>query len=209
MRWHLLRLILFAFSSIYASIGAAHAIVRLQVEQIGPNVVITGSGSANTLGLTSLGSNFDWTNTLSDIQIFAGPDAFGDGSGAGGDVSVWSSITGPSTLGIPIGNFLPDSGIGDLFGIITDFVSPAPQLILPHSYSSGSALNGTTTFFNQTLSSLGFTPGTSSTWNWGSGGDADSLVLEVQVPAPLPILGAALALAQSRRLRRRIKASSS
>lgn len=185
----------------------------MQVQQVGPNVVITGSGSANTLGLSSLGTNLDWTNVLTDSQIYAGPDAFGDGSGAGGDVSLWSSITGPTTFGVNPSIYLnPDSGSGNLFGIVADFVSPAPQLILPLGYSSGAPLNGTSTFSNHTISTLGFTPGSSFTWSWGSGGNADSLVLEVQggaspasVPAPLPILGGALAMAQTRRLRRRAR----
>lgn len=217
MRRHTFRVTSLVLTSFVLSAGTAQAVVRLQVQQVGSNVVITGSGSANTLGLTPQAPNLDLTNVLTDNQIFAGPDAFGNGSGAGGDGSVWSSITGPTAFGNdPAVSALPSSGSGDLFGIIADFVTPSPQLILPLSYTSGSPLNGTTTFLNQTLTSLGLTPGSSFTWSWGSGGTADSLVLEVQggpsaasVPAPLPMLGAALALGQSRRLRRRTKALAS
>ena len=198
--------------SVLFSIPPGHALLRLKVQQAGNDVVISGSGSADTSALTLVGTNNDWTNVLSDNQIYAGPDAFGDGSGAGADVNLWGSITGPAVSGTIASVVNPDSGSGDLFGILAAGASPAPQLVLPLSYSSGTDLNGSSTLLNQTLDSLGLTPGSTFTWSWGSNGSADSLVLEVQgapsstVPAPLPILGAALGLAQSRQLRRRIKA---
>ncbi len=187
----------------------ARAIVTLLVQQVGNDVVITGSGSANTTALTNEGTNNDYTNVLTDAQIYAGPDAFGDGSGGGGDVSLWSNITaGPLAFGSdPLVSEPPSSGTGDLFGIVADYFNStagAQRLVLPLGYTSGASLSGTSTFTNITLAQLGFTPGQSSTWSWGTGGNADSLRLEVAspVPAPLPIAGAAAAFCHLNRLRR-------
>ncbi len=186
------------------SAGPARAIVQLFVQQVGSDVVITGSGSANTTDLTAAGTDNAYTNVLSDIQIYAGPDAFGDG-----DVSFWSGITGPLVFGSDNSVFEnPSSGSGDLFGIIADNGSSTPPslLVLPVAYSSGASLSGTSTFTGTTLAQLGLTQGQISTWSWGSGANADSLRLEVQgVPAPLPIAGAAVAFHCSRRLRRRCR----
>ena len=190
----------------------ASAIVTLRVQQVGNDVVITGSGSAITTGLTPAGTDNDYTNVLTDAQIYAGPDVFGDGSGGGGDVSLWSNISsGPLAFGSdPLVFENPSSGSGDLFGILADNGSGASYLVLPFSYSSGNSLSGTTIFTNFTLADLGLTLGQISIWSWGANATADSLRLEVvapnpvtsPVPAPLPIAGAAAIFCQLKRLRR-------
>ncbi len=205
---------LIALSLIPLQPEPGQALIRLQVQQIGADVVITGSGSANTAALVSSGSDLDWTNVLADNQIYAGPNSFGDGSGSGADVSLWSSISGPAIFGNNGSIVLnPDQGNGDFFGILASEVTAAPLLVLPLGYISGTALNGTSTFQNQSITTFGITPGSLFTWIWGDTEATDSLVLEVQksaapsVPAPLPMIGAAIALAQSRRLRRRVNSS--
>jgi len=187
----------------------ASAIVTLRVQQVGNDVVITGSGSAIITGLTS--ADNDYTNVLTDAQIYAGPDAFGDSFGGGGDVSLWSNISGPLVFGSDSNIFEnPSSGSGDLFGIVADNFEGNPgaqRLVLPMDYTSGTSLSGTSTFTGFTLARLGFTPGQISTWSWGAGATADSLRLEVvdpnPVPAPLPIAGAAAVFCRLKRLRRR------
>ena len=187
----------------------ARAIVTLRVQQVGNDVVITGSGSANTNGLTAAGTDNDYTHVLTDAQIYAGPNAFTDGSGEAVGVSFWSNITpGPLVFGSDsLVSENPSSGTGDLFGIVADNFNNTPgaqRLVLPLGYSSGASLNGTSTFTNITLAELGFTPGRIDTWSWGADGDADSLHLEVDpVPAPLPIAGAAAVFLRIKRLRRR------
>jgi len=182
----------------------ASAIVTLRVQQVGNDVVITGSGTANTTALTLEGTGNDYTNILTDAQIYAGPAAFDNGS-----VSLWSNISsGPLAFGSdPDVTENPNSGTGDLFGIVAnDFggISGAQRLVLPIGYFSGTTLIGTSTFTGKTLASLGLTPGQINTWSWGADATADSLRLEVDpVPAPLPIAGAAAVFFRLKRLRRR------
>ena len=194
--------------------GSAHATVQLLVQQLNGDVVVTGSGSANTTALNLDGTDTDYANVLTDSQIYSGPDAFADGSGDGGDVGLWGGIiSGPIILGSDPGVFEnPSSGSGDLFGILANNGSAISQLVLPLGYISNVSLNGTSTFTGITLAKLGFSPGQIRTWTWGTGANADSLRLEVlgsppssaDVPSPLPIAGAAAAFHSCRRLRRRI-----
>lgn len=181
----------------------ASAIVTLRVQQVGNDVVITGSGTANTTALTPAGTGNDYTNILTDAQIYAGPAAFADGS-----VSLWSNISEPLAFGSdPTLAENPSSGDGALFGIVANYfggISGAQRLVLPLGYISGDDLSGTSTFTGFTLAQLGLTPGQIETWRWGAGGNADSLRLEVDpVPAPLPIAGAAAVFLRIKRLRRR------
>lgn len=200
-------LLFFSFFSLAAQ--PTYAALLLQVEQLGDDVVITGSGSANTAALTNEGSDNTWTNVLTDSQIAAGPDAFFNGQ-----VTFWSGITGPASFGSDLTfSQNPDSGSGALFGIVASNLTPSPQVFLPQGYISSASLTGTSTFLNSSLISLGFAPGSTFTWSWGSGGSADSFVLNIlstspaQAPASLPIAGASLAFAQSRLLRRRLRGS--
>jgi|688.fasta_scaffold09364_20 hypothetical protein len=178
----------------------ASAIVTLRVQQVGNDVVITGSGTANTTALTPAGTGNDYTNILTDAQIYAGPAAFADGS-----VSLWSNISEPLAFGSdPTLAENPSTGSGALFGILANNGSDASRLVLPFNYISGTSLSGTSTFTGFTLAQLGLTPGQIETWRWGAGGNADSLRLEVDpVPAPLPIAGAAAVFLRIKRLRRR------
>lgn len=42
----------------------AHALVTLKVQAVGPDLVVTGSGSANTSALTSAGTSTSYSNVL-------------------------------------------------------------------------------------------------------------------------------------------------
>jgi hypothetical protein len=54
--------------------------MRLVVEQVGNDVVVTGSGKAITSGLTSLGNAPDFTNVYTYSQVYSGPAAFDNGA---------------------------------------------------------------------------------------------------------------------------------
>ena len=180
----------------------SRAVLLLRVEQVGSDVQVTGSGSANTAALTAGNTSTTFTNVFTQVQIYAGPAAFADGN-----VTFWSGLSGPLLFGSDsLVTELPFSGSGDLFGILANNGNSISQLVLPAVYGSGSSLSGSSTYSGITLAQLGLSPGQVVTWTWGSGGTADSLRLEVAgVPAPLPIAGASCFFACASRLRRRTR----
>jgi hypothetical protein len=186
------------------------ASITLRAEQIGPDVVITGSGTANLSGLNFVVDDNFWTNYISDVDVYVGLAAFNDGS-----VGLYSGITGPLSFGNDSNLYeLADNvgSSGDLFGILADNGSGVTQLVLPLGYSSNSPLSGVSRFSSLTIAQLGLTPGQQTTWIWGSGVNADSLRLEVAnsanpVPTPASLLGLGAAFQVARRLRRRLRAA--
>jgi hypothetical protein len=184
---------------------AAKAAVTFKVDQVGSDVVITGSGTADLTGLNFEATRNDWVNYLTDVELYVGPDANPNTSAT---VSLYRGLSGPLAFGgDPLLYELPASigSSGDLFGIMANNGSGVTQLVLPAGYTSGSSLSGVSTFPDRTLGQLGFTPGQASTWTWGTGPNEDSLRLEV-APAPAPILGALASFRLARQLRRRIRA---
>lgn len=189
-----------------ATTSAAEASMLLTVEQIGADVVITGSGSINTTGFTEYGTRDDYDNELSDIKIFAGPATSSNGS-----VTTWKGLAGALTIGTASTVFRPDSSttssFGQLFGIEADSTPDAiggiPLLVLPQNYVSGSALSVTSRYSNKTLSQLGLTPGT-QTWSVGSGASLQTVQIttSVPVPAPLGFAGVPVVFSSIRRLQR-------
>lgn len=185
---------------------AAHSAIVLTVKQDGNDVVINGSGSANTTDLPTPTPNVDYTNVLANNQIYAGPDAFsGDPYTPDIDVNQWLGLTGPSAFGSDPSLFAnPDTGFGDLFGIVAQNGVGQSILVLPINYQSGNSLAGTSRFNHSTLADLGLSPGVFS-WSWGTNGNADSFELRIEsvpVPAPLPLTGGAVAWRLAKRLRR-------
>ena len=187
-----------------ATASAAEASMLLKVEQVGADVVITGSGSIDTSGLTAGSTSDTFTNLLTDTQLFAGPAAFSNGS-----IRFWSGLSGPAFLGSDSNVLeLPDDSIsssfGDLFGIQSDSIGNGagiPLLVLPQTYVSGSSLSGTSRYSNRTLSELGLTPGT-LTWSVGSGASLQTVQITTAVPAPLGFASVAVVFSSIRRLQR-------
>jgi hypothetical protein len=177
----------------------------LTVKQAGSDVVVIGSGSANTNGLAPQISADDYTNVLTDIQIYAGPDAITGVTTPPVDVNLWGGLTGPSLFGNNPNIFeYPSFGSGDLFGIVADNGIGQSFLVLPSNYMSGTSLNSTSRFSGITLANLGLSPGVFS-WTWGTNSNADSLELRVEpvpAPAPLPLVGGAMAWSWAKRMRR-------
>lgn len=177
----------------------SQAEVLLRIAQVGPDVVLTGSGSANLAGLIFDRSKNNWSNYLSSREAYAGPDFNGNGG-----VGLYSGLTGPLAFGSDPDTLEPpsDSSSGDFFGILVKDDTGRSLLVLPSGYSTGNPLSGESIFTSVTLSVLGLAPGQVSTWTWGSGANADSLRLEV-VPAPAPLLGVVAGFRFARALRRR------
>jgi hypothetical protein len=157
----LLPLIFFAIAvtSLFSVQPAQAYTVTLQ--QVGANVVATGSGAINLTGLTGvglfspgsadLGANVGYIQTgvhgpLDGYQGFSGPTSFGSG--------------GFFTANLYSGNCV------DIWG--EPFTYGAPTLWVPTGYTSGGLLSDSMTFTGATFASLGLTPGT-YVWTWGTG----------------------------------------
>src|SRR5579859_515067 len=148
----------------------AEATFIMDVNQVGPDVVVTGSGTLDVSGLTLL-----FTQTLIPEIKEQFPVAIA-GTSASAHVYV-HTITGPNNFGSGNG-FGPDTASGDLVGIGGGGV----QLAVPANYVSGGALSDSMTFDLATYTDLGITPGT-YTWTWGTGtAHADSFVLDIHEP---------------------------
>lgn len=150
----------------------------VDLTQVGPNVVATGSGPIDLTGLTVVGP-FNSTAIIIPVNglINSGP-ALPDFS----PVDLYTGFTGPTTFGSG-GESFPSSGSGDLVGI-QEGVEVAHTIAVPSGYVSGNPLSDTTTYDSQTLSSIGATPSTYK-WTWGSGANQNfTLVIGAVVPEP-------------------------
>jgi len=205
---YLRRLALLGLGVIFWPSIAAHSAIVFTVKQDGSDVIVIGSGSANTTDLSNPSNptlDPDATNVFWDNQIYAGPAAFSGITTPPVEVNLWSGLTGPSLFGNdPTFTANPDSGNGDLFGTVAGSGMGQSVLVLPLNYVSGNSLNGASRFNNFTLADLGLSPGV-FTWNWGMGQNADSFELRIEpvpVPAPLPLAGVPIAWKMAKRMRR-------
>ena len=158
---------------------SAQAAYVITFQQVGSDVVETGSGS---LDLTDLdvgtfgiardasvdpmrGRIFSgiFTDTNTSFAIFGPASIMGFGPG--------SETKASSTSGGPVGFA---SGVADL-----------TTLIFPAGYISGATLSDASTYLDATISSLGLTPG-DHVWNWGSGDHPDTFTIDVVSPPAVP-----------------------
>jgi hypothetical protein len=130
------------------------------LEQIGSNVVATGSGPINLTGLT-----LSFPGAISFVVVFASVGQIETGP-ASALVDGYTGFAGPTSFGSG-GLFFPNTGSGDFVGIDAT-ANPLPFIAVPQGYVSGAALSDSMTFNNATLASLGVTPGT-YVWTWGDG----------------------------------------
>jgi hypothetical protein len=152
------------------------------INQVGTNVVATGSGTINLSGLSFLASG---TQGGAIMQPPIGAIVTGTTDSA--NATFFSGFSGPTSFGSGNGD-IASSGSGDRVGIVGAF----GQLSVPDGYVSGAALSSSATWNNATFASLGVTPGT-YTWTWGTGANADSFTLQI-VPAGVPDAGSTLSL---------------
>jgi hypothetical protein len=129
------------------------------LQQVGSDVVATGSGAINLTGLTFL------SVAINGGIIIANLGAIRTGSETNADRDIYRGFTGPTSFGSG-GAFLPDTGSGQTFGITGNL--SLRNLYVPLGYVSGTALSSTSTYNNATFDSLGVTPGT-YVWSWGAG----------------------------------------
>ena len=127
------------------------------LEQVGHNVVATGSGPINLTGLTF--------NFASGILTGVLPSLGGIATGPTGFLSAafFTGFTGPTSFGSG-DDHQSNSGSGDF----VTMSGALGVLFLPQGYVSGHSLLDSMTFNNATFTSLGVTPGTYK-WTWGTG----------------------------------------
>jgi hypothetical protein len=163
------------------SVPSAQAGYIVTLEQVGSNVVATGSG---TIDLADLHFDAHFGGNPAEIAPNVGTIITGPTTPQPTDQyeGFPLPLNGPEAFGPPTATgTLADSGMGDAVGLGT-FDIP---LFVPEGYVSGAPLSDTSTYDNTTIAKLGATPGT-YVWTWGSGAHADSFTLQVgAVPAPL------------------------
>jgi len=131
--------------------------------------------------------------TLQNTQIItAGYDAnqaiWAAGPTTPTNCELWSGpsfTTYPTSFGSG-GGSIPTSSTGSIFGILPG--GSGRTIIVPENYVSGTLLNGSTTYNNTTISTMGLTPGT-YVWSWGTGPNADSITMTIGssvTPTPTP-----------------------
>jgi hypothetical protein len=148
-------------------IRAAGYIVML--EEVGPNVVATGSGALNVTGLTFFGTSISGSAlnpTFSDIELGAAHTFPPTGPF---NVDAYSPVvmTGPNFFGTGV-DIGASSGTGLQVGIGVGGNAATADILVPIGYVSGTFMMSSATFDNQSFASFGVTQGT-YIWTWGDG----------------------------------------
>ncbi len=144
-----------------AASSSARAAYTVIFEQVGSDVVATGSGSIDLTGLEPFGAG---PSESSEIYPSLGVEIV---SGNGVGVGIYTGISGPTSFGSG-GFFSTFTQTGDdAVGINAS----SDELLVTGGYASGAPLSGTATFANETFATLGLTPGT-YVYTWGGGVDS-------------------------------------
>ena len=158
-------------ASMAAVATAANATVTFNISQSGSNVVATASGSLNLTGLTdyesSTGGKAQMDPSLAFAEVGGGIEEIDGYIG----LSSYPASFGP-------GGYLPSSsGSGDPFAVYGAYA----MVWLPAGYVSGNPISGTATWLNQSIASLGLTPGT---YTFAAPNDSVVVNIEGAVPEP-------------------------
>jgi hypothetical protein len=172
------------------TVRPAQAGYTVTLQQVGPDVVATGSGAINLTGL--LACCHSSVGRPEIVPGVAPPDDYGDlvtgsivtgaisGLGVGGGVDhYWLPSFGPTSFGSG-GPTSASSGSGDIVGT-TAIIDVGRWLNVPGGYVSGTFLSDSATYSGKTFATLGVTPGT-YVWTWGTGAN-QNFTLKIQ-PAP-------------------------
>lgn len=159
----------------------------INLVQQGTNVVATGNGAIDLLGLSQLpdGGVITGLNgvapSVADISL---------GSVYLPGVAYGGAITGPTNFGSGGNSLNVTTGSGDyveMFGSTGSYGCcgyTGPLIGFQSGYVSGTAISNSMTIDNATFASLGVTPGT-YVWTWGTGAD-QSFTLEISNTANVP-----------------------
>ena len=146
-----------ATATLLAVAPAAQAGYIVTLEQVGSNVVATGSGAIDLTGLPVIGQGDSLSAIAPVVAVITTGPAFRV------QVNLYGlGLVGPTMFGSGFTSFA-SSGSGDFVGI-----NIPGGLFVPNGYVSGAALSDSMTVNNATFASLGVTPGT-YIWSWGTG----------------------------------------
>jgi len=164
---------------------SAQATYIATLDQVGADLLVTGTGSIDFTDLTFINS---LSNGFPNIEASVAQLRLGSPFST---VSQYSGISGPTSFGSgTMFNTFADSGSGNLVGV----AGSIGRITVPTSYTSGTPLGiSTATWNNESFASLGITPGT-YVWTWGSGIHADSFTLNILQPNSVPDSGSTVAL---------------
>ena len=186
------RLALLLIALVFGCLGirqSAQAGYTVTLQEVGPDVIATGSGALDLTGLTPNHLGFFVPTTLGSgiishvipISVVTGPTS--------SPVDVYLNPVSQVVLGGGGVRTFANSGSGDLVGafVVTDDVGQFHRraLAVPRGYVSGVFLSDSATYRGKTLATLGVTPGT-RVWTWGTGAN-QNFTLQI-VPQP-PVTG--------------------
>ena len=176
---HIITLLCAATASFLIASTPAQANFIVTLQQVGSNVVATGSGAIDLTGLHGPSP----ANGASAIVPVAGDIVTGSGNGT----LYLGPISGPTSFGTG-GPTDANSSTGPLVSLLYNG-GITSSIIVPSGYVSGTLISNGAIYNGQSFASLGVTPGTYE-WTWGTGRDADSLTLQVGPAAvPEPLIG--------------------
>lgn len=178
--WNCIRGFAAAFGIGLLFAGNSQAAVIINIQEVGPNVVMSTTGG--TLNLTTFTS---FINSNDSGQIAANGLALGEGSFEG-FIGDFSSFTFYSTLGTGV---YADIHTGELVGFVDYAATGGDTIAVP----TGSVINNiatinaaSSTFLNQSYATLGLSPGIYvNIWGVGSG-NQDSFIVNIQ-PSSNPV----------------------
>ena len=167
------------------SVRPAQAGYIVTLQQVGPDVVATGSGAIDTTGLAI---NIDPFFVGALVQPDAGAIITGPLFPAPNSQFFSVFVSGPASFGSG-GSTNASSGSGDLvaFGVVQPLPSGQFNLFVPPGYVSGSPLSDSSTYAGATFASLGITPGTYE-WTWGTGPNQNFTIQAGTAPTPTQLL---------------------
>jgi hypothetical protein len=151
------------------------------LQQVGSNVVATGSGAIDLTGLT-----FTDSGLQGGARVFPDAGVIITGSNTNANVDEYGGFGGPLNFGT-LSSTEANSGSGDRVGI----AAASGSILVPQGYVSGTPLSDSATYSSQTFATLSVTPGTYE-WTWGTGPNQNfTLVIPV---AGVPDSGSTLGL---------------
>jgi hypothetical protein len=171
--------------------------------EVGADVVATGTGAINTADLT-LG---DVDQTVAGAGMVPELAVLLITPGVESNATQWLFSGGPAAFGSG-GSSFASAQSGDSFAFTPDAPSQF-QILLPGDYVSGSPLGNTETWSNATYLSLGLVMGSSFLWTWGTGTDYDSFEIIVPEPGSMGLLAVGVIALTSRHGRRRTRQDAS